>query len=170
MRMLLEWPEHAPRADCGDGTALVVAAANGNRRGVVMLLEWPEHAPRADCRDGDAIFYAIRAMSAEKGHWRQSYRSIVKTLLTHRTSPGVVRTIERILGSYHADVQHCRTLLRDMQERIVLLQQEGSAEGSAMIDQYVDVVIFMLGHPYDWDIQNIAKIRLERLLGFLHKK
>lgn len=55
VRLLLELPEDAPRADCCDGKALVSAAGNGHETIVRLLLGWPEHAPRADCLDGQAL-------------------------------------------------------------------------------------------------------------------
>ncbi|GAX84478.1 hypothetical protein CEUSTIGMA_g11898.t1 [Chlamydomonas eustigma] len=58
VRMLIEWPEHAPRADSQYGKALVFAARNGHLEIVRLLLEWPEHAPRADCRYGAALVLA----------------------------------------------------------------------------------------------------------------
>ena len=53
----------APRADCLNSFALVVAAEGGNKDVVSLLLSWPIHAPRADCRDGQALVAA-----AERGH------------------------------------------------------------------------------------------------------
>ncbi len=52
VRLLLEQREHAPRADCSNGWALIEAAANGHMSVVRLLLEWKEHAPQADCQDG----------------------------------------------------------------------------------------------------------------------
>jgi ankyrin repeat protein len=51
VRMLLDWPENAPRADCRNSSALVAAARGGHYETVRMLLEWPENTPRADCLD-----------------------------------------------------------------------------------------------------------------------
>ncbi len=63
VRLLLSWPEHAPRADCLDGEALVNAAERGHVDMVRLLLSWPEHAPPADSRNGQALVFA-----AERGH------------------------------------------------------------------------------------------------------
>jgi hypothetical protein len=63
VRLILELPGNAPRADCRDGEALVSAAIAGHAEAVRLLLEWPNHAPRADCRDGDALMWA-----AKNGH------------------------------------------------------------------------------------------------------
>jgi ankyrin repeat protein len=60
VRLLLELPEDAPRADCCDGKALVAAAEKGHERIVRLLLEWPEHAPRADCLNGMALRQSVR--------------------------------------------------------------------------------------------------------------
>ena len=60
MRLLLEWGEHAPRADCQDGEALVIAAVGGHEAAVRLLLGWREHAPRADCQGGRPLLVAIK--------------------------------------------------------------------------------------------------------------
>ena len=52
VQLLLTWPEHAPRADCKDGLALVAAATGGHEKVVRLLLAWPCHAPGAACQDG----------------------------------------------------------------------------------------------------------------------
>jgi hypothetical protein len=73
VRLLLEYPQSAPRADCGgrwaqyleeqglnvhaaDGAALCAAAARGHESIVRLLLDWPEHAP---CASGAALRSAI---------------------------------------------------------------------------------------------------------------
>eukprot|EP00798_Chlamydomonas_sp_ICE-L_P009249 gene9249-biopygen9124 len=56
-------PQHAARADCQDGRALVNAASNGHTDIVRLLLEAPEHAARANCLDGQALVNA-----ASNGH------------------------------------------------------------------------------------------------------
>jgi ankyrin repeat protein len=63
LRLLLEWPQCAPRADAMDGTAMCFAASNGHHEAVRLLLEWPVHAPRADVGDGKALIVA-----ASMGH------------------------------------------------------------------------------------------------------
>jgi ankyrin repeat protein len=55
VKMLLEWPRHAPYADCQDGEALMMAAQNGHNSIVKMLLEWPENAPDGSCQEGRAL-------------------------------------------------------------------------------------------------------------------
>ncbi len=62
VRKLLALPD-APRADCQDGEALCLAAAEGHVEMVELLLSWSENAPRADCRDGEALVQA-----AQGGH------------------------------------------------------------------------------------------------------
>ena len=47
MKLLLEWPHHAPRADCDNGRALLGAVECGAEGAVKLLLDWPHHAPRA---------------------------------------------------------------------------------------------------------------------------
>ena len=69
VRMLLTWPEHAPRADADDGEALLRAAAGGHVEVVRMLLEWPEHAPRADVQDGRALIVACGGMNHRVDVW-----------------------------------------------------------------------------------------------------
>ena len=64
IRLLLEWPVDAPRADCQDGEALVMAAFHGHLKVVELLLRWPEHAPRADCQGGRALTVADRVWAA----------------------------------------------------------------------------------------------------------
>ena len=51
-------PEHAPRADCLEGEALVRAAGGGHEVVVRLLLRWQQHAPAADCKDGEALIRA----------------------------------------------------------------------------------------------------------------
>jgi ankyrin repeat protein len=60
VRMLLDWPENAPRADCRNSSALVAAARGGRDKTVRMLLERPENAPRADCCNSSALVAAAR--------------------------------------------------------------------------------------------------------------
>ncbi len=62
VRLLLE-SEHAPRADCQDGEALLSTALTGHVPVARLLLEWPEHAPRADCQDGWTL-----VLAAQDGH------------------------------------------------------------------------------------------------------
>lgn len=54
---------YAPRADCRNGDALVMACACGHVGMVETLLTWPRHAPFADCRNGYAVVFA-----ATNGH------------------------------------------------------------------------------------------------------
>ena len=39
MRLLLGWPDHAPRADCQDGKALILAAEGGHEEVLQVLRE-----------------------------------------------------------------------------------------------------------------------------------
>ena len=59
-RLLLGWQEHAPRADCQRGVALLEAVRGGHEGVVRLLLGWPVHAPRADCQGGIALLEAAR--------------------------------------------------------------------------------------------------------------
>ncbi|GAX84763.1 hypothetical protein CEUSTIGMA_g12185.t1 [Chlamydomonas eustigma] len=63
VRVLLEWPVNAARANCQDGLALLYAARDGHLEIVRLLLEWPVNAARANCLRGQALVYA-----ASNGH------------------------------------------------------------------------------------------------------
>ncbi|GAX86662.1 hypothetical protein CEUSTIGMA_g14070.t1 [Chlamydomonas eustigma] len=75
VRLLLEWPEHTPRADCG--LALVDAASCGHLDVVRLLLEWPEHAP----------------IETEK-HWCLPHGAVIKTLWETNNTAEATETTE----------------------------------------------------------------------------
>ncbi len=137
VQLLLEYKEHAPRADCRDGVALVAAAEGGHVDVVRLLLEWKEHAPRAVCRDEVALFVAV-----ESGHF-----SVVQHLLSCKehvpraecfdgsalsaaAQNGHVDVVRLLLESAHAPRADC---------------QDGAAAACAAQNGHLDVVRLLLG-------------------------
>ena len=88
MQLLLEWPEHAPKADCMSGEALVQAAEHGHVAAMQLLLGWGMDAPTADCQYGMALVAAARGGS----------EAAVRLLLGQESNPA------------RADCQACRAL------------------------------------------------------------
>jgi ankyrin repeat protein len=76
VKILLSWPQHAPRADVQNGAALIVASQKGHIGIVKTLLDWPEHAPSSELRAGLAL-----RVAAKNGHVE-----IVTLLLERRYS------------------------------------------------------------------------------------
>ena len=51
LRLLMEWKDHPPRADCREVEALVQAAEEDKLPAVRMLLKWTDSAPKVNIRD-----------------------------------------------------------------------------------------------------------------------
>jgi hypothetical protein len=62
--LLLGWPQHALRADCREGFALVLCAHQGNAQVARLLLTAPHHATRANCSNGKTAL----VMACKRGH------------------------------------------------------------------------------------------------------
>lgn len=114
MRVLLEWHEHAPRADCaGGGGALVAALMARAPDRVRLLLEWPEYAPRADCWGGAALYVAasngdlvsLQLLLDSTPH--MSYQLIESALSNAQDSPAICDALMKYMARYHPRMREC---------------------------------------------------------------
>ena len=120
VRMLLE-SKYAPRANCQNGRALVIAAARGHEAIVRLLLEWSQHAPRADCQNGEALLQAIV----------NDHKAIVCLLLKwSKHAPRIDCIIVRLFMEWTQDVPR-------IEYSDELLHERGA--------EYIDTLI------HDWD-------------------
>jgi hypothetical protein len=108
MRVLLGWPEHAPRADCAGGGGALVSALMARAPGRVrLLLEWPDHAPRADCWGGAALYVAasngdrvsLQLLIDSTPH--MSHQLIDSTLSNAHDSPAIRDLLVQYSARYH---------------------------------------------------------------------
>ena len=80
VRLLLRWPQHAPRADCQNGMALIQAARKGFKGVVCLLLECPS---LADAQGESASSIILRAFDAAVFMDQEEVRGILQPLVSH---------------------------------------------------------------------------------------
>ena len=140
VRLALNCPRHAPRADAHDSAALILAAGLGDVAMVRMLLDWPRHAPRADVGNGFAL-----AAAAARGHL-----DVVRMLLAWRTHApradiGNATALMNAAASGHASIVHLllswpqHAPRADARESLALLQ--------AVVGGHTDVIDMLLAWP-----------------------